>query len=173
MSAITTATVVGITAAAGSAGASIYAAKKGSDAAKNAAATQSAAAQKALDFQKQQYAQVQQNFDPYRQAGASALGRLGTQATTPAPVFQPGQPQPSFASLGNPMGGQMPQQGMGQAIPNPQVGQSPAMMQGGQQGQQGGQGMVLMLGPDGSRRPVPAQVAQQLTQRGFKVISNA
>lgn len=164
-----------------SAAASIASAKIASNAAKNAAKTQSDAADKARTFAAQQYQQQRQDFNPYAQAGQASLGRLGAMANQQAPVFQPGQPQ-SFASLGNPMGGyQPPMPGM---APNqtpanhydaPLQGSSPMVPQG-QPGMQGppppqGQQMVMMVGPDGSRRPVPANLVAQFQSRGARVIS--
>jgi hypothetical protein len=139
----------------------------GSSAAKNAAKTQADSAKEALAVQQQMYQQQRQDFQPYQQAGTGAVGRLTERAGQAYPQFQPG----GTASLGNPSG--MPQQAA-QGVPRgtiapsgmPGQGQGPMSPQGAPQGPQ----MVLMQGPDGSRRPVPANVAQQLTQRGFRVI---
>lgn len=168
MSAITTATIVGIAAAGASAGATVYAAKKGASAAKDAAAQQTSAADKALAAQKESYATQRQDFDPFRQAAGGAVNRLQQQSAQPRMTFVPGQQ----ATLGNPMGAQMPQNpGQGgsgptmQPQPMPGKAQGPMLPQGQPQGQ-----MVLMQGPDGSKRPVPAHVVPQLQQRGFQVI---
>jgi len=142
---VATTTAIAIGAGAAS---SIYAAKKGADTAKDAAKTQSAAAQQAIDLQKTQYQQARQDFNPYQQAGAGAVGRLQQRAAAPPPAFTPGQP--STFSLGNPQG--MPQQG------------PPQPMQGGPQQ------MVKIQSPDGEVRPIPANLVPMALQRGGRVV---
>lgn len=162
MSAITTATIVGISAAAASAGTGIYAAKKGASAARDAAATQSAAADKALALQKEQYGQARQDFSPYQQQGAAALGRLGTMATAPRQTFNPGQPQ----MLGMPP----PQaQGAPGGLGTPWMAQSggpPPMTPQGPGG-----GLWTVQGPDGSTKQLPPNIAQQFISRGARRIA--
>jgi hypothetical protein len=51
--------------------------KAQADAMTHAADLQSASNQKALDFAKQRYGQLQQNEAPYQRAGASAAGGIG------------------------------------------------------------------------------------------------
>lgn len=172
----------------------ITAAKMQSNAAKDAAKTSSDAADKALAFQKEQYAQQRKDFEPYAQNGVSAANRLQLGATAPAPVFRPGQPM-TLADMGQP---QMPQgttPGPGAPMPMPQSkiqsqggvpqppmslanmgqpGVSPNGPMGQQPPPQGVQpGLVMVQGPDGSSRQLPQPVAQQLVQsgRGFKVIA--
>lgn len=194
MSAITTSIIIGVTAA--SAGAQLYAAKKGADAAHEAAGMQSDAANKALAAQRSAYDQQRQDFSPYAQAGQAALGRLQQQSAQPRMGFVPGQQ----ASLGQPMPQQQPAQPQGQMATPGQMGSKGgigASMQGGQVGNvtPGGDmgamqaaqgaagvtggaqiakpqtGMVVMQGPDGAKRPVPSSVVPQLQQRGFQVVS--
>lgn len=187
MSAITTATIIGISAAAASTGATVYAAKKGANAAKDAARQQTDAAEKALETQRESYATQRQDFSPYQRAGNEALQRLQDMGRGPRNTFDPGAP---MRTLGNPTGpgsgntsianarpgsGGMGQMGMNssQAPPGGPIA-AQGMAQGGPpssplQGQQ----MVLMQGPDGAKRPVPANVAEQLKQRGFTVVSGA
>jgi hypothetical protein len=166
-SAITTATIVGISAAAASAGSTIYAAKKASGAAKEAAATQSAAADKALAAQKQGYDQQRQDFSPYQQAGAAALGRLGQTAGTytggvPQPGPPPQMPQPSqggLGSLGQPSMGNPSPMGGGPAPGSPQMPP---------QGAPGG--LVQVQAPTGEMAMLSPQAAQQAVAKGAKLV---
>lgn len=171
MSAITTATVVGISTAAAAAASSAYAAKKQAGSAREAAALESSAADKALAQQKASYEQHRQDMSPYQQAGAGALQRLQQQSAAPRQTFDPAQPQgqlrqPMPASMGAlmpppqgppPAGGAMVPPGMPQGGPPQNAPQGP-----------GGGQMVMMQGPDGSQRQVPAQLVQQFEAKGAK-----
>lgn len=165
---VAVAVVAGIAAAG-----TITAAKMQSNAAKDAAATQTAAGNKALAAQQTAYQTQRQDFSPYQQAGVSSLGRLNQQAQQPGPQFNPNGPP---ASLGNPMGGQMPpnpgqQHPGGRMAPQgmPQQGPPPSMAPGPSQQQQLGQQqapptgkMVLLRAPDGSTRPFPEASVPQV-----------
>jgi hypothetical protein len=130
------------------AGSAIAQSKIQSHAAKSAAKTQADAAKEARNFQQTQYEQSRQDFNPYQQAGAASLGRLGQSAMQPRPEFRPGQPQPSFQP------------------PTPQgfAGAGPGLAAQGQ----GPSRLVMMRGPDGAQKQVPEQLAQQLMTRGFQ-----
>jgi len=167
---------------------SITAAKMQSNAAHDAAATQSASANKALTVQQQQYQQGRQDFSPYQQAGASAVGTLQNRAQQPIPQFNPGGPQPQF-NLGSPQGpSPLPQRGpmggspMSQAgpldvqqsltpIPNAQAGPMPQQSTLPQQGPPQQPQMVMMQAPDGSKQPVPADKVPMAIQKGARVVN--
>jgi hypothetical protein len=83
--------LIGLTGA--SAGAQVAGAVIGSKAAKSAAKTQAAAADQSLAFQKQQYQQSRQDFAPYQQQGAQAVGQLGAMTQARPMTFDPAQPQ--------------------------------------------------------------------------------
>ena len=138
------------------AGASLGSAAISSHAAGKAADTQTKAAKDALNFQQTQYNQARQDFDPYKQAGSAAVGRLGGMATTPTPTFQPGSPTPRFGNLGNPAGAGMPSPSAPGAFGMSQPGQPQA----------GGGAMWTLKAPDGSTRQYPPDVAQQFMSRG-------
>ncbi len=173
---VATSTIIAVSVAGASVASQQIAAKKQRDAAKDAAATQTAAGDKALAAQQTAYQTQRQDFSPYQQAGQGALGRLNQRAGQQAPTFNPNGPQ---ASLGNPMGGQMPPQqpqqppggqmgtpGMPQGGPPPQAPQGPPPTQQQQLGQQQAPRMVLMQGPDGSKRPVLKQMLTDAQARG-------
>lgn len=182
---VTIGTAVAIGSIAASTAGSVYAAKKGSDAAHDAAKTQSDAAEKALQAQQQSYQQQRQDFQPYAQAGQASLGRLNSLATQPRPVFNGSQPGGGFQSP--PQGAGMPQMGtmpgsMGQPGPMAQMSQQPPQGGiGGQallaaQGAVGGQGgpqmrkMALMQAPDGTTKEIPEDQAQHYIQNGARRI---
>lgn len=147
----------------------ITAAKMQSGAAQNASKTTAEAADKALAFQKEQYQQERTDFNPYQTAGASALGRMSTQAAAPVQGFR--QPPPP-AQLGTPIAKAptLPGQPMGGA---PMPMGAPAPLGGTAPTAPTAPGpMVLMRGPDGAQRQVPTQVAQQLQTRGFTVVAH-
>jgi hypothetical protein len=184
MSAITTATIVGLSTAAARAGASVYAAKKGANAAKNAAATQSAAADKALAAQKEGYQQQRQDFSPYQQAGTAALGRLGATAGTytggmpsqgPPPMPPPSPPQGIPGPVMNQQGGGLASLGQSQGqppggpppgAPSPTSGIPPSP--GG--GVPGGGQMVRVQAPTGEVAMLPMAQAQAAVQKGAKIL---
>lgn len=157
--------------------------------ASEAAKTQSAAADRSLAFQQGIYDRQAQNFAPYLQQGQTSLGRLGQMAAAPGPTFHPGQPQggfqmPSLAQMGQSqaptatpsMQGQIGGGGIAQTA---QTAAQAAIGSGGAPGaqtpkmqSQGSQsGLVLMQGPDGSKRPVPPQYVQQMIQKGARVVN--
>lgn len=158
-------TAVAIAATAASTAGTVYAAKKGSDAAKDAAKTQSDAAEKALKLQQQQYQQQRQDFNPYGQAGATALGRLGGMASAPRQQFSPGPQGPLPQPSQGPGMPQMPtmQPGMGQQQgPMAQTSQQPP------QAAQGGEQWTIEA-PDGSgQRSFPPAIAQQYIAHGAR-----
>ncbi len=154
------------------AGGAIASAKIQSNAAKKAAATQAASATEARNVQQTQYQQARQDFNPYQQAGAAALGRLGQQASAPRITFDPNAPKssqgmPVQTPLGAYAQSHAPQAGMGAGAPN-----MAAMGQGGGPGPSALQGQAGPLwtvqGPDGSTKQLPADVAQQFIARGAK-----
>lgn len=143
----TTATlaIVGGIGAAGS----VASAKIASNAAKDAAQTQAKAGQQALTTQQQMYQQARQDFNPYQQAGAGALGRLGQRASAAPPAFTPGQPS-NFGTMG--------------------TGQNPALQPAGATNAPHGMGqpptgqMVTLRAPDGTTQQFPADRVQQVMQ---------
>jgi len=148
-------------------GAAVTGAKLQSNAAKNAAKAQQAGTDRALAVQQQQNA-------PYLQVGQQAAGRLASGQAMGQPYtqqfggpggsngFQAFSPQPQ----GPPQQGTLGGLGQGQAPMAPQQGQMPP--QAPQQAQGGG--MVMMEGPDGSRKAVPQAAVQMAMQRGAKVV---
>lgn len=157
-----------------------------SKAAKGAAKVQQEAAAKALAFQQQQYQQARQDFDPYLQQGAGAIGRLGTQATATPRTFQPGMPQ-QLGSFGNVQG----QQGAGPmqiplpprpqpTAPAPQLPANPGVLGRLEQAMHGANGqpppmgpsgaMVKVQAPTGEIKEYPPDVAQRIVQFGGRVI---
>jgi len=189
MSAITTAVIAGIA----TAGGAVASAKIGSNAAKNAAKTQSDAADKALAVQREQYQQQRQDFSPYQQQGAQAMGRMTAMSQAPRQTFDPrqqqGQPSmpqqpPQMANLGNPQG--MPPQGPQMPPGWPQgaprqggisgfMGRVGDMMTGGQpnpggmppagQMQTGGQmGQAVQQAPGGG--PMPGALVRVMAPNG-------
>ncbi len=123
----------------------VGAAKKQATAAKKAAEAQQVGTDKALAALKEANA-------PYL-----ALGQQGAQRLQQTPFqpyqqqFQPGRPNNGFQA---PQGPPPTLGSIGQPQPNPM----------GQGGPQGG-GMVTLRAPDGSTRPVPAGMAQQMIQQ--------
>lgn len=157
-----TTAAIAIAATAASTAGTVYAAKKGSDAAHEAAQTQQDAAQRALTGQQQQYAQQRQDFAPYQQAGQASLGRLNSLATAPRPVFNASQPGGGFQA---PPPQQMPQM--------PQI--QPGMMgQQGQMAQPSGMPpqakMALLQAPDGTTKQIPEEQAAHFIQQGARRI---
>lgn len=145
---VATSTAIAIGVGAAGAASSIASAKIQSNAAKNAAKTQTDAATQARNVQQQQYQQARQDFNPYQQAGIGSLGRLNASAGAPRQAFNPGAPSGGFQMPQNP--GSAPPGG---ATPGPAMPQQPP---------------VMMQGPDGSRRPVPANLVQQFEERGAR-----
>jgi len=147
-----------------SAGASIYAAKKGSDSAKQAAQQQTQAVDKGIASTRETmnqllplitslYEQGQAQYQPYTQAGQSSLNslmyRMGMGAhpdTMRAPTKGP--PLTGTSSIASLMAG----------FP----GMSPAA--------EAQSASVLVQMPDGSRTMVPRQFAQMITMRGGRVL---
>lgn len=122
---------------------SIYGAKKAKDAAK----TQVEAGDKALDFEKRQYADVQQNYAPWRAAGTGAMLNLAGAFGVPM-VGNQGPVNPrSVAS------GQVPMSAFGGAPQDP---------------------MVMVEAPNGrGRKLVPQWQAQHYASRGARIIPTA
>lgn len=149
-----TSTAIAIAATAASAAGSIAAAKIGSNAAHDAAATQSASADKAITVQQQVYQDQQKAQAPYQQLGQQALGRLSTMGPSQA------QFSPSNYRQGAPIQQQQPQQ-MGTLA---SMGQMQPMGQGMAAGQATGGDMVNVQAPDGSVKPFPRMQAQQIIQ---------
>lgn len=119
--AIATTTAIAIGATAASAGASVYSAKKGASAAKNAAAVQGRSADRALDLQRNIYNQQMQMQSPWvglGQQSAMTLGRLT--GVTPGSRFA-APPMQAPMGMGMPMGGGMG--GMGGGVPRMPMGQ--------------------------------------------------
>jgi hypothetical protein len=155
-----------------SAASNLVSAKLQSNAADRASRTQAEAADKALAFQKEQYQQSRADFNPYLQAGADALGRMGTAATAPVTSFRPGQPQQLGMAQGIPpqpmargpvsagaaaFQGQPPQLGMAPQGPQPQ-------------GAQGG-ALWTIQSPDGETKQLPQAIAQQFIARGARRVA--
>lgn len=162
-----TSTAIALGVGAASAGASVYGAKKSADASKGAAKTQSAAADKAMAAQQAGYQQQRADFDPYRQAGVAALGRLGaTAGTYTGGMPQQGPPQGQPMQMGQlgmrPPGGPMP----GQGVPQMQAQMGMGGPQGGGMAQGG---MVRVIAPTGEVAMLPAAQAQLAVQRGARI----
>ena len=132
-------------------GATLYAAKKGADASRNAAATQTAAADRAgqlqydlgmksLDFQRQMWDQGQANMQPWMNMGRSALGALG------AGMGLSGGGAPA---MGGPS--RMPSGGMGQ-------------------GGYSAPAMVMMQAPNGQSKQVPQAMVEHYKAMGARVV---
>ena len=137
-------------------GTAVAGAKMQSGAAKNAAKTQQQATDRAIA------AQTQAN-QPYMDLGRQSAARLSQMA-----------PQPYTQTFGSGAGSQpfqMPQEGPLASLGRPAGATGQAMPPGGPvppPGAQGGQGMVRMQAPDGSVRPVPLAMVDELTRRGAR-----
>lgn len=83
----------------GNLGASIYSANAGAEAAGNAAAQQSAAADRAIQAQQQALTQVRGDLQPFRDAGASAVGGLTELVNDPNAQASYIQNNPFYQSL--------------------------------------------------------------------------
>jgi hypothetical protein len=121
--AIATATAIAIGATAASTAGSVYAAKKGASAAKNAADVQGRSADRALDLQRNIYNQQMQMQSPWvglGQQSAMTLGRLT--GVTPGSRFAapPMQAPMGMGPIGMGMGGGMG--GMGGGVPRAPIG---------------------------------------------------
>jgi len=157
MSALTTAAILGLTAA--SAGASVASSAIQAHQAGKAVDAQTAASEKALQAQQEQFRVQQQAAAPYQQAGQMTLGRLGQMAAQPAAQFNPnnyrgGAPLPSQ---------QMPQQS---ALPQgqPLAGLNPAPNAQGD--------TVTIQTPDGrTLQGFPRARLTEALQRGAKVMA--
>jgi hypothetical protein len=143
----------------------VTAAKIQSNAAGNASKTSAEAADKALAFQKEQYAQSRADFNPYQQAGLAASARMEARATQPTQGFRQPAPPAAPAQLGLPQSAPPPTppqrapgpdvqtMGQPQGAP-PQLGQSAAPEK-----------MVTLRAPDGSTHPFPASQVQTVIQQ--------
>lgn len=148
------------------AGASIYGAKNGANAARDAAALQVAASDRAQQFNERAYSDQKQAMNPYMQLGSDAMARYqqkyGGQPAggqRPAPM---GAPPPMVAApQGQPRGmspfGAPPPQG-------------PSMQPGAPPQGQPGEPMVLMVGPDGEQKSIPQSNVPQALALGAKQV---
>ncbi len=168
MSALSTAAILGLTAA--TAGTQIAGAALQNRAAGKAVDAQTEASNKALALQQQMYQQQQQSTQPYQQLGQTALGRLGAMPQNTAqfnpsnysqgaPIQQPGQ-SPFGMSGGQPptmqpMGGQFPSGSLSGA--QPPTGQS---FGGGMN-----EPMVKIQAPDGMVREFPQSQARDILMK--------
>jgi hypothetical protein len=163
MSALTTAAIIGLTAASAGAGVA-EAAIKGHQTGK-AVDAQTEAANKALAVQQQVYGNQQQAAAPYQQAGQMTLGRLGQMAAQPANQFSPanyqqGVPKPNLPQMPSQ---QMPSMG---ALGQPPGQPMPGMPTPGGQGD-----TVTIQTPDGrTLQGFPRARVQEAMQRGAKVM---
>ena len=176
MSVLSTAAIIGLTAAAGAsaAGAAIQAHQTG-----KAVDAQTDAGNKALALQQQQYQQARTDAAPYQQVGQSTLGRLGQMAAQPQAQFNPanyshgvpvapqasaGQQGPSgwpggVGAISGVIGGTT---AAGQAGPMP----GPQQIAAGQQGD-----TVTIQTPDGrTLQGFPRAKVQEAMQRGARVV---
>ncbi len=112
-------------------------------------------AQAALDFTKEQKAKQEAAYAPFASLGAQAAGQLPSIARQ-NPTMGPPAPYSTQPRATMPM----------QAAPLGQIGQNPTMPPPMSQPGQ----TVLLQAPDGSRKAVPANVADQLIARGAKRI---
>jgi hypothetical protein len=162
MSALTTAAILGLTAA----GASVASSAIQAHQAGKAVDAQTDASNKALQAQQEQFRVQQQAAAPYQQAGQMTLGRLGQMAAQPANQFNPnnyqgGAPRPQMPQLPSQ---QMPQQ---QALGAPPAQAMPGMQPGGT----GGGDTVTIQTPDGrTLQGFPRARLQEAMQRGAKVM---
>lgn len=162
MSALTTAAIIGLAA---SAGAGVASSAIQSHQAGKAVDAQTAAANKALELQKQQQAQAQQNMAPYQQLGQAQLGRLNQMASQPAQQFNPANYSGGVPKA-QPMPAQAQQQPMGQTLASlgQQAPAAPAMGGGGD--------TVTIRTPDGRTIPnFPRVKVPEAMQRGAQVLS--
>lgn len=92
------------------AGASVYGAKKASDAAHDASSLQQQAGNRAMQVEQQRYQDYQQQMAPYQQAGAQALAQMQQFASQRPAPFQPGQPGGGWQMppMPQPQGGTVP-----------------------------------------------------------------
>jgi hypothetical protein len=152
---------VAIVAGIGVAGA-VSAAKIQSNASKNASKSAGEAGDKALAFQKEQYAQSRKDFDPYAQQGAAAMGRLSTAATAPRSTFTPGRPQ----QLGQP-------QGVPPPVSAPPPSASPEFVAGLPMPTPAATPALWTIqSPDGtSQKQLPPDVAQQFIAKGARRVA--
>lgn len=153
--------------------ASIYAANKGANASKSAAATQSASADKALALSRDIYQDQRRLVDPYVQAGTQSLNSMMSRygnAGGPMPNYQPPPSQYGFQMGGFSNGAWNPniQQG-----PKPVGGgMSLGAMNGGGPMNTAGQQMVTLRAPSGEVMPVPVAHAQHYIRLGAQPVGN-
>ena len=188
MSAITTGVIIAASTAAATAGASVYAAKKGASAAKDAAATQSAAADKSLAFQKEQFGAHQQAYAPYQQVGQQSLRGLsqgmapGGQFNQPftQPFIAPGQTQPMYSpQQPQTLGGMAPPTGPRPIQPPPYAGRPGLPDQQQPPGQQAPGGppaastgaLWTIQAPSGEQKQLPPAQAQFYISKGARRIA--
>lgn len=129
-------------------GATVYAANKASNAAKQAAAQQTDAGNRALDLQRQMYEQQRADEAPYRQMGYGALNTL--------------------SSMMGGMGGATP---MGGPSSRPTLQKQGAIAGGGVSLSNLGGGRVMMAAPNGQRQMVPADQVAHYQALGAQVVS--
>jgi hypothetical protein len=162
MSALTTAAIIGLAAAGGSAAsAAIQAHQTG-----KAVDAQTDAANKALALQQQQYQQARTDAAPYQQLGQSTLGRLGQMAAQPQGQFNPANYRSGVPVSGTPA---MPSQQMPSQQP---LGAPPAQAAPGMPPAGAGQGdTVTIQTPDGrTLQGFPRAKVQEAMQRGARVV---
>jgi hypothetical protein len=162
MSALTTAAIIGLTAASAGAGVA-EAAIKGHQTGK-AVDAQTNAANKALAVQQQVYGNQQQAAAPYQQAGQQTLGHLGQMAAQPAAQFNPsnysqGVPKPNLPQMPSQ---QMPSLG---ALGQPPGQSMPGMAPGGQ-----GDTVTIQTQDGRVLQGFPRAKVQEAMQRGAKVV---
>lgn len=156
---VATGTAIAIAATAASAATSVYAAKKGADASKNAVKAQTDATTEARNLQEQRYQQARQDFNPYQQAGSASLARLGGLSGQPRQQFNGAQSGGGFQMPTSQP--QQPAQAKLQPQGMPQAGPSPAMQAGAVVGGR----MVTLRAPDGTTQQFPENVVPQVLQQ--------
>lgn len=148
-------------------------AKDQADAMKQASQLQAQAAQAALQFTEQKQAQAEQQAAPYLALGQQAVTQLPSIARQ-APTYGAPAPYTTQPMATAPMTGSYKPQptslaGMAQPIMSGPMQTRPVTAQQ----VQGGGGAVLMQGPDGSTKQVPAEQVQFWQQRGARIVGGS
>jgi hypothetical protein len=163
-------------------GLSLLGGKKGSDAAKEAAALQAQTAQQALAFQKQIYEEQKAQKAPYVAQGATSLAALGrTAGAQQQQVLPSAYSGQTLGQLGqqirtaqaqsqaNPT--QAQQQAAATAVPTP-GGMPPGAppTPGAGPGQIPNDELVTVEAPTGETRQVPMALARQMVAKGARIV---
>ncbi len=152
-----TATIIAVAATAATAGSTMYAAHKQSEAAQEAAKLQAKSTSEALGYEKERdvyargteanrYGALQSQTQPYRETGVGSNTEMARLLGLPAPA----DPATQWQHTAQPP----TQTGPPSGTPAPAMG-----------------AMVMMQAPDGTTKNVPASEESHWTQRGAKRVS--